>query len=73
MGHNPTIGNIVRHFLEANGYDGLYHPARCACKKDDLMPCGEVGAFCKAGYFRQPSEEDDLGADFYIGPAREAG
>jgi hypothetical protein len=42
---------VVRQYLEANGFDGLYHPGECACKKEDLFPCGDPHmAYCKPGY-----------------------
>ncbi|MEW6186710.1 MAG: hypothetical protein AB1585_13325 [Thermodesulfobacteriota bacterium] len=37
-----SIQEIVREYLEKNGYDGLACPwAECGCKLSDLMPCGE--------------------------------
>jgi hypothetical protein len=68
-----TVRNIIRHFLAANGYDGLYHPAQCACTKDVLLPCGEVSSRCSAGYFRPPGEDNEPDADVYIGPIKAGG
>ena len=47
----PTIKEIVKEYLEKNGYDGLYNDCDCGCVVDDLMPCGEPGFFCEPGYF----------------------
>jgi len=42
---------IVANWLTNHGYDGLYQPdAKCACRLEDLMPCGEPGLSCTAGY-----------------------
>lgn len=66
-----TVRTMIQQFLGANGFDGLYHPASCACKKDSLIPCGEVSPLCRAGYFRQPGASDEPDSDFYIGPRRD--
>lgn len=44
----PTIKEIVKEYLEKNGYDGLLNDD-CACLLNDLYPCGEIGN-CQAGY-----------------------
>lgn len=41
---------IVRDWLDVNGYDGLCYPDECACLKGDLAPCGEINGACKPGY-----------------------
>ena len=43
------IQTMLEQYLQEHGYDGLFNPGVCACKLDDLMPCGEPGN-CKAGY-----------------------
>lgn len=46
-----TVKEIVKKYLEDNGYDGLWNEYDCACKNDDLMPCGVEDAInCEAGY-----------------------
>ena len=46
-----TTREIVKEYLEKNGYDGLYS-SYCSCALNDLMPCDdEVCAGCEAGYF----------------------
>ena len=42
---------IVRRWLNRNGYDGLYC-RECGCHVSDLMPCDESCARCSAGYAR---------------------
>ena len=69
-GENLTVKMIIHRFLDANGFDGLHHPALCACTKDNLIPCGEVNSLCTGGYFRQPREGDDAEADFHMGPEK---
>lgn len=45
------VKTIVRLHLVANGFDGLYSgDGDCACKTDDLAPCGEMQQDCAAGY-----------------------
>ena len=59
-----TVIEIVRLHLEANGFDGLYSPGECGCKKDDLAPCGSDFAMCEPGYL----QECDCGDhDWHIG------
>ena len=65
-----TVRTIIKQFLDANGYDGLYHPALCACSKDNLIPCDEVSTSCMAGYFRHPRQDEEP-MDLYIGPEKE--
>ncbi len=33
------VADIVKRFLDENGFDGLYTD-ECGCFKDDLFPCG---------------------------------
>jgi len=51
---------IVKKYLKSEGYDGLVDTEEgCACKLDDLMPCGELDAFryCEPGYAEDCSPE----------------
>ena len=43
------IMKIVKDGLIANGYDGLFVEDVCACKLDDLAPCGEFNEHCCPG------------------------
>lgn len=48
----PTVTEMVRKYLEENGYTGLYNEVgECGCELSDLGPCCEgVNARCEAGY-----------------------
>jgi len=44
------LRDIVKQWLEANVYDGLYNSyLDCACEITDLMPCGNPSLECSAG------------------------
>ncbi len=43
MSEQVTVLEIVKAYLEANGFDGLCSdaiPECCGCRLDDFMPCG---------------------------------
>jgi len=44
-----TVLEIVKKYLQDNGYDGLYGD-ECACCVDDLIPCDADFSDCKPGY-----------------------
>jgi len=45
-----NVKEIVRKWLQENGYTGLYGDD-CGCEIADLMPCDSEDAInCKAGY-----------------------
>jgi hypothetical protein len=45
-----TTLDIIKQYLEANGYDGLAGE-ECGCFIDDLVPCGfGIPVYCRAGY-----------------------
>lgn len=48
-----TVIEIVKAYLDENGFDGLYSPVECGCKKDDLAPCGSDFAMCEPGYLQE--------------------
>lgn len=54
MSKNPSIREIVRYYLEMNGFDGLWcaESEECACDLKNLFwKCdGEDSKECKAGY-----------------------
>ena len=61
---------IVAVYLEQIGFDGLYQPGECACKKDDLFPCDILSTErCEPGYL---TECDCGDHDFHIGPEKTA-
>jgi hypothetical protein len=59
-----NVKEIVKKYLDDNGFDGLYNED-CGCLKDDLAPCGEILYDCEAGY-KQNLKDPDF--DFFIGP-----
>jgi hypothetical protein len=65
-----NVKEIIKKYLEENGYDGLYYEGRpCGCCIDELLACDSVCANCVPGYRgADPSGEfDDL-----IYPTKEA-
>jgi hypothetical protein len=63
-----NLQEIVKKYLEENGYDGLCDSdTECACRLDDLMPCGEPGICCEAGHLTKPPEGVDY-ADWWLAP-----
>ncbi len=44
-----TVREIVKAYLEENGFDGLYWED-CGCFLDDLIPCGDRCDGCEAGH-----------------------
>jgi hypothetical protein len=69
-----TIMEIVREYLGKNGFDGLYNPGECACKKDELMPCDCISDInnCIPGYLCTQGDNEDMdGWNFHIGPNKE--
>lgn len=54
--------------LRKAGYDGLYAPGECACKVDDLYPCGERQEECRPGYLMPCPDMCGGGHDWHIGP-----
>jgi len=66
------LKEIVKSWLETNGYDGLCDSDNeCGCKLDDLMPCGEPGMNCEPGYEVEAPEGSDY--DFLIAPKKASG
>ena len=51
-GKGVTVKDIVKDWLIAHGYDGLYSEnGQCGCDLDDLMVCEAAGIdLCKPGY-----------------------
>jgi hypothetical protein len=62
---------IVKKYLEENGYDGLFNwYGECGCKKDYLFPCESCPAYCEAGYLIDPPEQYKDEVDYWIGPKK---
>ena len=64
-----TLQTLAAAWLKENGYDGLFNDGlfnvvgECACKLDDLMPCGEPGTECQPGYLAPCKNEEWCGGD----------
>lgn len=55
---------IVRKYLDENGFDGLYSENECACQLSDLVACANDFSECKPGYKVVPP--DDIDSEFYF-------
>ncbi len=61
-----NLTEIIKEWLLANGYDGLFHAdTECGCGMDDLMPCDQPSLDCMAG-IRKICEDEE--SDFYGEP-----
>lgn len=60
------VREIVEKYLETNGYDGLFSPYECACKRGDLMPCESDVSSCEPGYLQPEGNEEE----YLIGPTK---
>lgn len=62
---------IVKDGLIANGCDGLFVEDLCACKLDDLAPCGEFNEHCCQGVLIDiescPNCTPSAPCDFHMG------
>ena len=62
----PNLKEIIKEYLEENGYDGLYYDD-CACSVEDLIPCDEPNTNCQPGYKGACNGGDcDGDCDFHI-------
>jgi hypothetical protein len=54
------VKEIVKKYLEENGYDGLWLPGfYCGCFLSDIMPCTQPEMICEAGYKVPCDDERD--------------
>ena len=61
-----NVLQIVRWYLEKNGYDGLCDDDGCGCRVENLAPeCG-LGVSCKPGYKFYCDENGKLTKEWYI-------
>ena len=60
MPPNPTIDQLLKTLLPIMGYSGLADGDGCGCSLDDVAPCRENCAGCRAGYLQAPSASVDL-------------
>ncbi len=58
-----TVRDILKQWLEANGYGGLYDDNECGCAVDNLIPCDGPCYPCHPGYIG-PSPDSEY--DFLI-------
>jgi hypothetical protein len=69
---NPTepldVRGIVKEYLTAHGYDGLFCEGECGCLLDDLAPCGQAFDGCEPGY-KRPCDCGDH--DYHIAKDKE--
>ena len=69
MKDQATVKEIVREYLVAHGFDGLYSEVgQCGCSLDDLMMCEEPGIDCRPGYKTTDPSDEFL---YLIGPQKE--
>ena len=62
---NPSVYEIVKTYLQENGFDGLYNSElECGCPISNLNPCGDMKNDCTAGYEVKAPPGDDC--DYYI-------
>jgi len=68
-----NVKDIVKKYLEDNGYDGLYADY-CGCEIDDLFPCCEDFGDCEPGIKVACNKnfcEYGAGCDWHIEPKEE--
>lgn len=68
-----TVADILKKWLEDNGYDGLWRDGYyyCCCRVEDLMPCEGEGDVmdCQPGYIQECDCGE--GCDYHIGPRKD--
>ena len=66
-----TIRDIVKLYLDKNGYDGLFSDTHCFCLKEDIgSDC--MCLVCKPGYKIDVHEDDpNFMDDYYIVPSQQ--
>jgi hypothetical protein len=67
-----TVKQIIKEYIQANGYDGLYCEGTCSCNIDELMECAYEGMpYCEPGYYRAlTQDEKNEGYKYSIGNIR---
>lgn len=69
-----NVLEIVREYLQKNGYDGLFNSTyACGCEASDLAPCDGELEQCEVGY-KGPCIaeecENDGDCEWHIGPVK---
>lgn len=58
---------IVKKYLEDNGYDGIYLDGSCSCDIEELMVCEDPTMDCMAGYKVEGCEDwCGMGCKYHI-------
>ena len=65
-----TVLEIVKKYLEDNGYDGLCNTDfECGCSINNLEPCGAMRSDCQAAYVAESPDNPDY--DYLYFPTKE--
>jgi hypothetical protein len=54
-----TVKEIIKKYLQDNGYQGLYYPGDCGCSMEDLIACSEDCSECEPGYKHRAGEDSE--------------
>lgn len=68
MKDSKSVREIVEAYIRENGFDGLFNSdLECACRVDDLEPCGCFSDECQVGC-EYPCPKSTCGEhDYHIG------
>lgn len=66
------VKEIIKKYLEDNGYSGLYLDSECGCRISDLVCCDEDCTNCEPGYIDYKSGVEG-GWDYVVGPEKPQG
>lgn len=67
------VENYVSTWLEDNDFDGLVEAhSQCACRHEDLAPCGHIHKGCRAGHVDGCDDTCGLGCDWHIVAGRKS-
>lgn len=50
MAKTIFVEDIIKKYLEDNGFDGLHNGSDCGCETSNLFPCSESVNLCQPGY-----------------------
>ena len=53
-----SVVEILKEWLEENGYDGLTDEDECGCSTDDLVPCQSFSGHCVAAYLHEDPDSE---------------